>query len=220
MDDPRAVSAVLQLVEDESPPVRVALAEAIGPMGKTEYMPAILTLLSDSDVRVRIAATSALAMTGIPQKTDALMSRLADSSEEVRRIALRSLVSDLGMNDTEIRLLTQDLDAENPWIDPRVPITEERVATASKKLRLQEPEVRRILQSLNDSLGRKLVLTWIAQNGGEQKEEIASKGQEPGQPAARTGRPAANRMSTKARGASRQKEQRGSTQDKPAQGSK
>ena len=79
---------------------------------------------------------------------------LASEDAELRRTTIRIYARQREVLDQ--RLLSRDLDAASPWLDPREPITETQVAKASLRLNLTLDQVRSRYEVLASGLNLKL----------------------------------------------------------------
>ncbi|WP_424017469.1 HEAT repeat domain-containing protein [Halorientalis pallida] len=73
------------------PELRMAAANALGELGKTDVLPKLLDSLDDSDPRVRARVARACGRLEDARATDALIERLSDPKAEVRREAAEAL---------------------------------------------------------------------------------------------------------------------------------
>ena len=92
------------------------------------------------DINVRATAVSALGQIGNQTAINALIPYLEDDDSEVRRVVLSTLASTLE-DETERILLSRHLDNQ-PYLDPREEIDEQRVRKASESLKLSTEEIR------------------------------------------------------------------------------
>ena len=126
-------------------------------LGTSKDLPALVALidrLDDPNARIRTAVVKALAELGDPKAVALLKGRLDDPKAYVRRAAVRVFAQ--RMNEVNQKLLSRNLDAREPWIDPKVPITEERVIEAASRFNIAPEEVRSRYESLPAVLGLKL----------------------------------------------------------------
>jgi HEAT repeat protein len=73
------------------PELRMAAANALGELGKTDVLPKLLDSFDDSDPRVRARVARACGRLEDARATDALIERLSDPKAEVRREAAEAL---------------------------------------------------------------------------------------------------------------------------------
>ena len=96
----------------------------------------------------------ALDALGEPKGTAARTAFLAVASSDARRIAVRSYSRQ--RDNADQRLLSRDLDAANPWLDPQEPVTEAQVTNASGQLNLTPEQVRLRYEAMAADLNLKL----------------------------------------------------------------
>jgi HEAT repeat protein len=183
--DVRAVDALLALLADKQAGNDIwrATADALGKIGDVRAVDALLALLADmqaGDV-IRKSTVKALGKIGDGRAVDALLESddirkstvkalgklggekalavvrelLNDSNSEMRRAALGAL-SQNRQDEIERRLVSRDLDAFPPFIDPQAPIAEAEVMRAAEILNHSCDEIRFRYQSLADQFGLKL----------------------------------------------------------------
>nr|VFK10286.1 MAG: HEAT repeat-containing protein [Candidatus Kentron sp. LPFa] len=106
---------------------------------------------AEEDTSVRQAAAEALGEIGTEPVLDALRTALRDPVEAVRRAALGGLAQ--GEDETDHRLLSQDLDRLAPWLDPARPIDAARMEEATRRLDKTPEEIRRRYEALAARFG-------------------------------------------------------------------
>ncbi len=154
--DEQAVDPLLVClaVTEEETGVRRAAAKALGQIGDERAVEPLLARLEDADVWVRRAAASALGKLGNVQAIAMLCERLDSDDAEVRQNALRGLAQSL--EETDRKLLSHDLDALSPFLDPRETISEEFVHKTAMRLELTEEEVKSRYEVLAEQFGLRL----------------------------------------------------------------
>jgi hypothetical protein len=105
---------------------------AILPLGG-EAVLKLLNALDDHDSEVRRASVDDLGGLGDEDAVPPLKAKLDDADGKTRQAAVKALVRtrDRAMEKT---LLSRELDQADPWIDPKVSITETRLPRAAKRL--------------------------------------------------------------------------------------
>ncbi len=83
--------AFSQALSADIPELRMAAANALGELGKTDVLPTLLESLDDSDPRVRARVARACGRLEDARATDALIDRLSDPKADVRREAAEAL---------------------------------------------------------------------------------------------------------------------------------
>ncbi|MFB6083648.1 MAG: HEAT repeat domain-containing protein [Halorientalis sp.] len=83
--------AFAQALGADVPELRMAAANALGELGKTDVLPKLLERLDDPDPRVRARVARACGRLADARATDALIERLSDPKAEVRREAAEAL---------------------------------------------------------------------------------------------------------------------------------
>lgn len=83
--------AFANALDDEMPELRMAAANAIGELGKTDVLSELLEVLDDPDPRVRSRAARAAGRLEDARACDALIERLQDPQAKVRKEAAESL---------------------------------------------------------------------------------------------------------------------------------
>ncbi len=123
-------------------------------------VPGLLTLLDHEYERLRNVAINALGEIGDPRAVEPLTTLLNHQFIDTRRATLGALVATRrdGLDDLNVKLLTQYDDGADPWLDPREPIDDDRVQEASDRLELPPDEVRRRYEALAADFH--LTLSW------------------------------------------------------------
>jgi len=185
--DKRAVAPLLTKLEDPEAAVRAAVIEALVTLGDKQVVPSLLAKLDDSQAEVRTAAIEALVTLagkkavrrlldnldnpdaedraataaalhtmGEPKGTAALKLLLASGNPEHRQTAVRAYAR--WKEVCEQQLLSRDLDAADPWLDPLERVTEDRVTYASRLPNMTPDQVRSRYEAMAPDLNLKL--TW------------------------------------------------------------
>jgi HEAT repeat protein len=147
LGDKQAVPPLLAKLDDPDSDVRQAIIRALGRLGDKRALYQLIPLLEVRDHQVCTAAAAALAALGSDRGSNALSGFLNHRSPKRRMAAVRELASMRG-EPKELTLLSRDFDGLDPWIDPSTPITETRIAAASRKLGTTSQEVRSFYESI------------------------------------------------------------------------
>lgn len=132
-------------MDDTDIDILQAAIKALGQLGCDQQAVApLLARLDDADADVRRAVIGALGQLGDQQLLEPLLDH---SSAEVRQAAVAGL-AELLDNGIDKKLLSRDLDVLPPWLDPREPITERRIADAAQRLHITSQEVRSRYEAL------------------------------------------------------------------------
>jgi hypothetical protein len=105
-----------------------------------------------------LQAIRALSRKRGPSITAALFKHFLDDQPLIRSEAVAAIAQTLPR--TQACLLSRDLDAAAPWIDPKLPIGNQDVATAARQLRLTVDQTKKEYEALKEALGGRLVLAW------------------------------------------------------------
>jgi HEAT repeat protein len=146
LGDTRAVEPLLRCLDDPNPNVRRDVVKALGKLNDSRAVDPLTRMIEDRDNRVCAAATGALLALGQESGRCALANFLDHSSVERRMAAVEELASK--RDRTVETLLSRDLDAGGPWIDPKDVITEARIIDAAKKLNITTQEARSLYEKL------------------------------------------------------------------------
>jgi len=184
--DPRALKPLLARLEDEDRDVRSAAVRALGGLGDARVVEPLVARLGDEDWWVRSVAVEvlgrlndarvvepliarledenwwvcsmaaeALGRLNDARGIEALMGKLSADNPQTRRAALEALSQKLA-EEVERELLSRDLDAIYPYLDPQQEISEVRVEWAARELKMSVKEVRRHYEALATRFGLKL----------------------------------------------------------------
>jgi HEAT repeat protein len=91
-----AVNTLMPLLEDKAAAPRIAAAQALGALGKSDQaLPVLVAAMNDPQESVRIQAVAALEKLGPAARpaVETLRTATSDSSEYVKRISARALSS-------------------------------------------------------------------------------------------------------------------------------
>ncbi|MEO5989548.1 MAG: HEAT repeat domain-containing protein [Candidatus Eisenbacteria bacterium] len=89
--DPRGTEAIMKLLKDENPAVRLEAVKGLAQLKPTSAIPALCQRLRDSDIKVQGAAIETLISLGDVAAVPHLIEHLKDDSEYVRRGAVEVL---------------------------------------------------------------------------------------------------------------------------------
>ncbi len=154
LGDQQAVAPLLAKLDDQSKDVRQAVIEALGQLGDKQAVAPLLAKLDDQNPANRASVAAALHALREPMGTAALKLCLTLADAEQRQTAVRSLAR--GRDDLDQRLLSRDLDAADPWLDPQESVTDAQVTNASSRLNLTPDQVRSRYEALAVDLNLKL----------------------------------------------------------------
>jgi hypothetical protein len=145
--DKQAVPPLLAKLDDPDAGFRRAVIAALGQLGDKQATEPLILLLEDRNHQVCAAAAAALAVLGADRGAIALTEFLNHGSPVRRNAAVKELVRLRG-NPKEGTLLSRDLDGRGPWLDPRMPITETRIAVVAQNLGITTREARSLYESI------------------------------------------------------------------------
>jgi HEAT repeat protein len=153
--DERAVSPLIVKLDDSNKDVQQAVASALGQIGDERAVSPLIVKLDDSNKDVRQAVEEALVRLGHEQTIKTLLERLLADIRYTRVAALRAL-SRTCEDEIDRKLLSRDLDALNPFLDPQKEINEKWVRHAAKSLKMSVEEVRNRYQALGQKFSLNL----------------------------------------------------------------
>jgi HEAT repeat protein len=153
--DTQAVQPLIVKLDDLDKNVRCAVAWALGEIKDTQAVQPLIVKLDDLDKNVRRAVAWALGGIKDTRAVEPLIAKLDNLDKNVRLIALRAL-SRTCKDEVDRKLLSRDLDANEPFLDPQEEIDEERVRYAAEELEISVEEVRSRYQSLAQQFQLKL----------------------------------------------------------------
>ena len=171
-------------LSDQAEQVRSAAIEALAKMPQpSNALSELLTALQDDSPSLRKKTVEILLAIGDVTVADHLLELFDDPFEDVRITALVALATLLSFDSTDRRLISKDVDAREPWLDPKKPITQSHVTNAKEKLPLSIPQLRNRFEKINERLGSKLRLTWARkkESGTARKTASKSKAKPPSQ---------------------------------------
>ncbi|NJM69657.1 MAG: HEAT repeat domain-containing protein [Scytonema sp. RU_4_4] len=190
--DTRAVQPLIAMLDDSNENVRRMVAFALGKIGDKAVQPLIAKLddsnenvlcavtlaliqigdkavepliakLDDSSENVRYAVEVALVQLGHTQTITVLFERLSADDQETRIMALK-ILSHTCKDKVDRKLLSRDIDAFDPFLDPQEEIDEERVRYAAERLKISVEEVRSRYQALAQQFPLKLNFAGDSEN--------------------------------------------------------
>jgi hypothetical protein len=151
----KALRPCVRLLTHEKASIRLAAISAVQRIGDASAIPGLLERLQDNEKKIRAAALGALGKLGNISTTVAIQAFLSDSDESVRMAAVGALAWIKG-DEVSRRLVSEDLDGSIPWIDPQVPITQDRVQEAAEAIRISAKEARQRYEAIATEFGLKL----------------------------------------------------------------
>ena len=154
MGDKQAVAPLLAMIDDQDSQICMAVIEALGRMGDKQAVAPLLAKLDDQDVDIGAAAAATLQALGEPKGSEVLNRFLASDDIESRQGAVRALAQQKEFSDK--RILSLDLDGNDPWLDPKVPVIDDQVASIASRLRLSPEQVRSRFEAMAGELNLKL----------------------------------------------------------------
>ena len=140
LGDKHAVSPLLAKLDDQDSEVRQAVIRALAKLGDKQALSPLVAKLNDQNPDVAASAAIALQALGEP-KGNAAHNRFLTSAEPKFRFAAVSAYA-RGRDRLDRFLLSRDLDAEEPTLDPREIVSEGRVANAASQFSIPPEEVR------------------------------------------------------------------------------
>ncbi|MEH2078537.1 MAG: HEAT repeat domain-containing protein, partial [Nostoc sp.] len=156
--DARAVEPLIAKFNDADRNVLQAVAGALGEIKDARAVEPLITKLNDADSNVQRAVEAALVKLGDAKTIQKLLNRLSSKNQNTRVITLRAL-SWICQDQIDRQLLSRDIDALNPFLDPEQEIDEERVNHAAAQLEISVEDVRMRYQTLAQQFGLRLNLT-------------------------------------------------------------
>ena len=139
---------------DDHPVVREAVVRALSNLGGQEVVSGLYGSLEDPHVGIRVLAAGTLAGLGDARGSAALVQFLHDANPEIRRGAV-SAWAYASKHIAAVPLL-QQFWRPPLWLDPEEPITEDRVAEASRYLGINPEDVRSKYEAVAKALDLKL----------------------------------------------------------------
>jgi hypothetical protein len=133
--------------------------EIIPPVMLKPVLPVLHNLDLDTDPGVLANILSVVGWLNYTEATELVISTLNHKDNEVRQSAIGALSRLRGtIDETDRILLSEDLDDIDPYLDPREPVTMERVEAASETLNISVDETRSRYESLAPTFH--LTLAW------------------------------------------------------------
>lgn len=163
--DPRALEPLARALEDPEKQLRRDAALALGKSGDSRALDPLTRAMEDPEPSVVMAVARALGKFRDGKSRQALGKALKLSSQLARSEALAALVR-TERDKIDQKILSLDLDAQHPWMDPLEPIRLPRIQVAASELELPPDEVRQRYESLADEYG--LILEWRSAPSEEQ----------------------------------------------------
>jgi HEAT repeat protein len=154
LGDKQAVAPLLAKLDDKDEDVRQAVIGALVELGDKQAVAPLLAKLDDQNPANRVSVAAALHALGEPKGTAALKLCLTSEDVELRRTAVRAYARQ--RDDLDQRLLSRDLDAADPWLDPQGSVADAQVTNASSRLNLTPDQVRSRYEALAVDLNLKL----------------------------------------------------------------
>ncbi len=157
--DARAVDTLLQCLQNaqEDKDLRRAAAYALGQIGDARAVDALLQCLQDvqKDEDLWRAAAYALGQIGDARGLAVLRSYWQDEDEDLRRAALQGLAQSCE-DELDRTLLSRDLDAVAPGLDPQAIISPSRIERAAQELEKPPEAIKQRYEVLAQRFGLKL----------------------------------------------------------------
>ena len=168
LKDPRAVEPLIRALADKESGVRRAAAQALAELGDARAVEPLIRALAEmklekmkQDARdwwgefewkqAWRAAVEALARLGDGRAVEPLLN---SDDPEHRQIGVYLFAQ--GKDRLDKRLLSRDLDATGPWLDPHEPVKDAQVSNAARRLGLATDQVRSRYEAMATEMGLKL----------------------------------------------------------------
>jgi HEAT repeat protein len=148
-----AVAPLCRKLDSSDKDVRLVVIAALVKLGDKQAVAPLLAKLDDNDKGIGAAAAAALHALGEPSH---LARFLASEDAGVRQAVVRAYARHKEQLDQQ--LLSRDLDAADPWLDPQKPVTEAQVANASTRLNIPPEQIRARYEA--SAVDLKLKLVW------------------------------------------------------------
>ena len=155
-----AVEVLITKLDDNDWGVRKTAIEALSNIKDYRAVELLLTELDDDDWLVRKIAIGVLGNIKDSRAVEPLIVKLDDDNFDVRCEALGALAK-ICRDEVDQKLLSKNFGVGASlfcWLNPKDPITEERVAEAAAKLKLTPKEVRQRYENLAQKFN--LTLAW------------------------------------------------------------
>jgi HEAT repeat protein len=154
LGDKQVVAPLLAKLDDSASDVRMAAIRALGQLGDKQAVAPLLAYLDDQDADIGATAAAALHALGEPGGITALTRILTSEKAQVRQTAVRAYAQHKDILDQQ--LLSRDLDATDPWLDPKEPVAEAQVANAARRFKITPGHVRSRYEAMAVDLCLKL----------------------------------------------------------------
>ncbi|HEU4325047.1 MAG TPA: HEAT repeat domain-containing protein, partial [Roseiflexaceae bacterium] len=155
---PKIFQIFMELLKSSNDNTRYSAIYGLGLIGDYRAYNHLMSLINNEEEQYADHIANSIASITRKQKPSIFNELHNEERVELRRAFIRA---SLGRRDyIDHQLLSYDLDAFEPWLDPRDPITEERVEQAAKALDLTCAEVRARYETLAAKLP--LRLAWKA----------------------------------------------------------
>jgi HEAT repeat protein len=132
--------------------------EALSQIKSPQVVKPLIAKLDDVDKDVRQVVVEALGQIKSPQVVKPLIAKLDDVDKDVRQVVVEAL-SWICQDQINRKLLSRDVDALEPFLDPAEEIDQERVNYAAAQLEISVEEVRMRYQTLAQQFGLRLNFT-------------------------------------------------------------
>jgi HEAT repeat protein len=153
--DERAVAPLLAKLDHADKDVQQVVVEALGQIGDERAVAPLLAKLDHANKYMQQAVEEALVQLGHEQIIKTLLDRLS-ANVSATRVAALSALSRICEDGIDRKLLSRDLDALDPFLDPQKEIDEKWVRHAAKSLKMPVEEVRNRYQALAQKFSLKL----------------------------------------------------------------
>jgi len=150
VDADNAVKSLSRRLEDDDDFVRMFAAATLGRIGNLRAVEPLVHALSDMHIRPVVITT--LGQLGDRRVVEAILPYLSSESIHEREATVGALAH-LLLDEMGRRLLSHHLSGTSPFLDPREPITNERVAEVQAELDLSMDEVRTRYRTLAPQFG-------------------------------------------------------------------
>jgi HEAT repeat protein len=154
LGDKQAVAPLLAKLNDQNANVRQAIIEALGQLGDKQAVAPLLAKLNSPEANIEAITAAALHTLGEPKGMAVLTRFLTSERDQIRRTAVGAYARYRDISDQQ--LLSRDLDALEPWLDPQEQVTEVHVSNASRRLNLALEQIRSRYEAMAVDLNLKL----------------------------------------------------------------
>jgi hypothetical protein len=164
LPDVRAVQVLWEQLVVSSPEQAWAYVGALARSPAPEAIEFLRKGLEHPDLNIRGAIAHEFVIGRDARQTQLLLALHDDPDEELRQISTEAFAM-MCSDEVDRRFLSQYVNGEESWLDPRVPIDDARVGFVAEKLKLSLEGVRRRYEAL---AGRfPLHLTWMPRTSSE-----------------------------------------------------